>query len=198
MSYYFTSDLHFGNDVYMRRENRPFSNNRQFEEIFVKNVNDATNADDTLFVIGNWIDCSDSPLTKDEMTKRFSIVQRLHPHVCLILGKEEAVAINSDIWNGDKIAFIEYLTGLGFTSVSGTRELMFGGDLIYLTSHPSKHIDGKINLFGSTGRATGLWKPFGLNMSIDLNYYRPFSDNEIRRLLTLKNDIWDKDADCNS
>ena len=50
-----------------------------------------------------------------------------------------------------------------------------------------------MNLFGHTHRGTGLWKSFGLNVGIDMNYFRPFSETEILRLLKQKREWMDND-----
>lgn len=48
---------------------------------------------------------------------------------------------------------------------------------------------------GHTHRATGLWKPYGINVGCDLNHFRLYDLKEIKRLLSLKEKYWDNDED---
>ena len=190
--YFFTADLHFGNDEIIEREARPFRDIKEFEDVFVENVNRVAAKEDTLFVLGDWIDYSDFFKTAPEAA--FAMCRRLLPKVVLILGNGEERLMN-EVYLGDFDALKSALLEYGFSDVLTSADIEFGGEKFHLIHKPVDHIDGCTNLFGHTHRGTGLWKPYGLNVGIDLNYFRPFSEAEILRLLKMKREWWDKDPD---
>ena len=53
--YFFTADLHFGDEEIIEREARPFKNAQEMIDAFVYNVNSVASKEDTLYVLGDWI-----------------------------------------------------------------------------------------------------------------------------------------------
>lgn len=198
--YFFTADLHLGTDEIIERESRPFRNIDEFEDVFVNNVNAVATADDILYVIGDYLTFNNRGGEKFDSTTNFNIVdlkeilrkiKRVVPKAILINGTAEQRAID-DLFNGDFEAMREVVKECGFLDFLPDADIEFKGIKFHLMHHPKDYKKGVLNLFGHTHRSTGLWKPFGLNMGVDLNYFRPFSEDEIMKQLEFK-EWWDKD-----
>ena len=58
MAYFFTSDLHFGSRITLKRENRPFKNVDDFNEYVVKVWNSQANKTDFIYVLGDFFSYS--------------------------------------------------------------------------------------------------------------------------------------------
>ena len=56
--YFFTADFHFGSSDIIEREARPFKDMKEMEDVIVNNINSEASKDDTLFVLGDWINYS--------------------------------------------------------------------------------------------------------------------------------------------
>ena len=187
--YFFTADLHFGEEEIIERESRPFENIKEMEDAFVSNVNRVASKEDTLFVLGDWINYN-SKFHSD--ISAFEIVRRIEPEVILIMGNNEQ-RILEDVFNGDFEKLRTTVVGMGFSDVLPEGDVEFGGESFHRIHCPVDHKEGCMNLFGHTHRCTGLWKSFGLNVGIDLNYFRPFSETEILRILKQKREWMDND-----
>ena len=189
--YFFTADLHFGEEEIIEREARPFGNIKEMEDAFVNNVNAVASKDDVLYVLGDWINYN-AQCHSD--ISAFEIVRRLTPKVILIMGNNEQ-RILADVFSGDFEAMRTAVIDKGFSDFLPEGDVEFGGESFHLIHRPTDHKEGSLNLFGHTHRCTGLWKSFGLNVGIDLNYFRPFSETEILRLLKKKREWMDNDPD---
>ena len=55
--YYFSSDTHFSDEQTLSLDNRPFKNTKAFDRFVIKTWNKQTKKDDTIFVIGDFVDC---------------------------------------------------------------------------------------------------------------------------------------------
>ena len=191
--YFFSSDLHLGDGDTIKREARPFASVEEFEEQFVANVNQVACEDDLLYILGDWFNCYNHTRQMPP-SDPVAIIKRLKPKVVLIMGNGEERMVRNIF--GSFEAFRNYCLEAGFLDVLPDCELTFGGRQFYLNHFPRNHRDGFINLFGHTHRGTGLWKPYGLNVGIDLNHFRPFSENDIMELVDTKENWWDIDPDC--
>ncbi len=189
--YFFTSDLHFGSEEIIEREARPFKNIREFEDVFVSNVNSVATQEDTLFVVGDWINYNNEYQSDPSV---FEISRRILPSIVIVLGNGEKRLMEKH-YHGDFKEMRSSLIQYGIEDVVDSMYIEFGGEHFFLTHHPKDHVDECINLFGHTHRGSGLWKPYGLNVGIDLNHFRPFSEAEILRLLKMKREWWDTDPD---
>ena len=101
-----------------------------------------------------------------------------------------------ELFDDDLEKFRSRCAEYGFADILPDHFLSFGSRDFYLNHYPRNHKDGYINLFGHTHRGTGLWKPYGLNVGIDLNCFRPFSEKDILELVETKEQWWDTDPDC--
>ena len=189
--FYFTADLHFGEEEIIEREARPFENIKEMEDAFVNNVNAVASKDDVLYVLGDWINYNAQCHSE---ISAFEIVRRIEPKVILIMGNNEQ-RILADVFAGDFEAMRTAVIDKGFSDFLPEGDVEFGGESFHLIHRPTDHKEGSLNLFGHTHRCTGLWKSFGLNVGIDLNYFRPFSETEILRLLKKKREWMDNDPD---
>ncbi|MCR5846651.1 MAG: hypothetical protein K6G75_00810 [Lachnospiraceae bacterium] len=192
--FFFTADLHFGDNEIIERESRPFGDVREFTDAFVKNVNDVASEDDILYILGDWINYNKTNRhTHEEIKETLEICKRLTPKVILIDGNNEQRAIE-EIYGGDFEKFRSLAKECGFADFVREADVAFEGKRYHLIHHPKDYEKGVLNLFGHTHRGTGLWKPFGFNMCVDLNYFRPFSQEDIYKLLKMK-EWWDNDPD---
>ena len=116
-------------------------------------------------------------------------------NVILIMGNNEQ-RVMKDYFGNRFEPFKKYCKELGFYDVKKEEYLKIGRLKLYLNHYPSKHKEGYLNLFGHIHRTTGLWKPFGLNMDCDLNYFYLYSQKDIENLNALKVKFWDKDKEC--
>lgn len=187
--YLFTADLHFGEDEIIEREARPFKDMDSMVDAIVSNINSEASQDDTLFILGDFINYNRYHHSDIEV---FDIVKRIVPSVVLITGNNEDRLMN-EVFNGDFESMRREIISRGFSDVCKSFDVEFGGEKFHLVHLPEEHLEGCVNLFGHTHRATGLWKPYGLNVCVDLNSFCPFSEKEILRLLDMKREWWDKD-----
>ena len=196
MMLFFTADLHFGDNETIERESRPFTDVSEFEETIVSNVNKVASSEDILYVLGDWINynCINHP-DLEACQKTFEISKRMNPKVILVIGNNEERIVR-DKYDGDFQKMRSDLISRGFEDVIKDGDIEINGEPIHLIHCPVDRKEGVINLFGHTHRWTGLWKPFGLNVGTDLNFFRPFSEKDIIYLLEHKRDWCDKDANC--
>lgn len=187
--YFFTADFHFGEDEILTREARPFADMEEMTDAILDNINSVASKEDTLYVLGDWIDYSKH--YKSDISV-FEVSRRITPPVILIMGNNEQRMLD-EVFGGDFDRMRDTVTGMGISDLLYECDVEFGGEKFHLVHCPEDHKDGCINLFGHVHRATGLWKPFGLNVGVDLNHFRPFSEKEIFRLLKQKRDWWDND-----
>lgn len=189
---YFTSDTHFGDEETLIRENRPFKTAKEFDRKVIKIFNSQANENDTIYHLGDFINCNSKDKTSWE--KSIKYVKRIKAKIVLIIGNNEERVIKL-FFNDDFEKFREYCKKLGFLDVKKEEYITINGTNFYLNHYPHNHKDNFFNLFGHTHRTTGLWKPYGLNVGCDLNHFYLFSINEIERLIDLKKKWWDNDVD---
>ena len=190
---YFTSDTHFGGDanIIIRRENRPFSNPLDYINEQVRIFNDQASHNDTIYHLGDY--CNYSKDERDWRTGLESVIH-INADVILIVGNNEERVIEYE-FNGDFNSFKNYCLSLGFKNVHRDLIINIDSDTFYLNHCPRYHRKEYINLFGHVHRATGLLKPFGFNVGVDVNNFKLFSKDDIYRLLECKKQYWDKDLD---
>lgn len=192
---YFIADLHFGSEEILQRENRPFSDIDVFQRYCYDLWNEVLNKNDTLYIIGDFINYNkDNKLSIDEIDDIFTSIKRIKANAILIIGNNEERIIK-ELFNNSFELFRDYLKKCGFKDIKKDEFISFEGENFYLNHYPSKHVDKYINLFGHTHKATGLWKPYGLNVGCDLNYFQIYSEDDIINLLKIKRKWWDNDID---
>ena len=55
---FFSSDIHLGDEENLKLDLRPFKNIKQFDKQIIKTWNKQANRNDTIYIIGDFIDCS--------------------------------------------------------------------------------------------------------------------------------------------
>lgn len=177
---YFTADLHLYSDFRIKDNSRPFDCSEDFVEFFIENTNLHTTSDDTLYVIGDWFNY----ISADRMSylKAFEVVSKLNCRVVLIIGNNEHRLI-VDEYNGKFNDFRSDCLKAGFDDVLYDAYLTMWGKSFYLTHKPVNCKLGLINLFGHV-HITGSILPIGINVGIDHNYCRIFSEDLIYKIMS--------------
>jgi len=192
---YFTADLHLGSNEILIRENRPFDNIVAFQNYCFSLWNKQLTKEDTLWIIGDFVNYNKNYLlSKNDVDNVFGVVKQINAKVILIIGNNEQRIIKELFFNNFDL-FRYHLIEIGFSDVKREDFLVFENENFYLNHFPSSHIEKFVNLFGHTHRATGLWKPYGLNVGCDLNHFRLYSEKDILFLLEMKRKYWDTDID---
>ena len=111
---YFTSDLHFGSDDILWREDRPFESIQDFQDYCFNLWNKSVCKDDTLYILGDYCNYSVRiPISYVEITNVYKTVTMLSCKVILIIGNNEQRIIDK-FFNGDFDVFKQLLIGFGF------------------------------------------------------------------------------------
>ena len=186
---FFTSDLHFGSDYTIKFDNRPFKNSKQFEKFVIKHWNKIANLNDTIYVIGDFIDCHK---IENSCVKKLLLVKKIKAKIVLIIGNNEERIIKY-YFNNNFEKFKEYCLSCGFCDVKKFDIIKINETKFYLTHKPKNHRKDMLNLFGHSHKAMGLFKSFGFNIGCDLNNYKLYSEKDINSLLQKKENFWDKD-----
>ena len=74
--YFFTSDTHFNDEPTLLMDNRPFETAEQFDNYVLQLWNSQAQAGDTIFVIGDFVDCDGSEC--DGWKKSINYVKELN------------------------------------------------------------------------------------------------------------------------
>ena len=191
---FFVADTHFSYAPILKRENRPFKDIQEHDEVLITNINSQVSRDDILYHLGDF--CNYNQRDRESWHRALPLVRFIKCRVRLIIGNNEFRLIR-DEFGGDFEAFREYAMFLGFDDVLPNCTLNLHDEQVFLTHRPTDHREGCFNLFGHTHRAGGLWRPFGINVGIDLNHFYAFSEDELRRLRSEKLKYWDTDKDMN-
>ena len=189
---YFTSDLHLGDDVTIQVERRPFSSARVFDKFIINQINKQAKADDTIYVIGDMMDCDG--LGFELWRKTIHYVKKINAKVVLIIGNNEERIVRHYFEN-DFNKFRELCLGLGYKDVVKNATLKIANKKFYLTHKPSECKKDMLNLFGHVHRQGGLYYPFGINVSCDLNFFRLYSEEDIKYMLARLWPHWKNDPE---
>lgn len=191
---YFTSDVHFNDKDTLINDNRPFKTTKQFDKYVIKTWNKQVSKNDTIYVIGDFIDCNND--SDENWRDSILYVKRINANVILIMGNNEDRVVKY-FFNNDFDKFREFCLSAGFKEVYKSLDLSFMGKDFYLVHKAINYKKGVINLFGHSHRSCGLYKPFGLNIGCDLNHFRLYSESDIKHMLGMKEKYWDNDKNLN-
>lgn len=186
--YFFTSDTHFGDNKTLQVDMRPFKNAKAFDKYVLKTWNKQTKKTDTIFVVGDFIDCDGIGHTNWKKTLKYA--KKLKAQLVLIIGNNEARVIQYYFNNSYK-DFADYCKNkCGIKDVFTSLELKMLNQKFYLVHKPVDHKPNMLNLFGHIHRSGGLHKKIGINVGCDLNHFRLYSQNDIENLLKMRNTYW--------
>ena len=192
--YFFSSDTHLSDSYTMKVDNRPFKNAKAFDRFIIKTWNKQAKKGDTIFVIGDFIDCDG--IGHDEWEKAILYVKKLKADVVLIMGNNEDRVVKY-YFDGDFEKFKSYCLSIGYKDVHKELNLKIKDIDFHLTHKPADCRMDMLNLFGHTHRSGGLYRPFGFNIGCDINHFRLYSEDDIMFLLELKEKFWNNDKHLN-
>ena len=193
--YFFTSDTHFNDDDTLLVDNRPFKSAKHFDNFVIKTWNKQARKKDTIFVIGDFVDC-DGP-DRDNWKKSILYVQQIKANVVLIIGNNEERVIKN--WfNNNFEEFRKYCLSIGFKEVYTNHIIEVCNRKFFLTHQPKFRRPDMLSLFGHTHRSCGLYKPYGFNIGCDLNHFYLFTEKDIQKFLDMKARYWDKDENLHN
>ena len=187
---FFTSDLHFGSDTSIKFDYRPFKNSKQFITRIIKHWNKVASKNDTIYVIGDFIDCHTDK--DNSCLKYLSLAKKVKANIVIIIGNNEQRAIKF-FFNNNFNEFKEYCLSCGIFDVKENDTITINNTSFYLTHKPKHCKMDMLNLFGHSHKAMGLYKSFGFNIGCDLNNYNLYNETDIMELLRKKETFWDKD-----
>lgn len=188
--YFFTSDIHLGDAVSVKADNRPFKNDKQFEKFLIKSWNKQAKKGDTIFVIGDLFDCHSK--TNPYFLNKLWFVKKIKADIVLIMGNNEEKIINY-FYSGNFDALKEILLSCGIKDFQKDYYVNICKQKFFLTHKPKDHHPKLLTLFGHSHRAMGVYKSFGFNIGCDLNHFLLFSEEDISSLLDAKKEYWDGD-----
>ena len=194
MAYFFTSDTHFNSATTLTREYRPFASTEECDSCIIDSFNRMAGKDDVIYHLGDFVNYSDKDT--DSWYQSIKYPLKINAKIVLIIGNNEERIIKNH-FSGSFDEFKNFAISSGFHDVKKEDYINLRDRNFYLNHYPSRHKDGYINLFGHTHRATGIWKPYGLNMSIDLASFRLITEDELFRMVFYKENFYDKDVDTN-
>lgn len=190
--FYFTADIHFADPKTLKVEKRPFKNIRQYDRYIIRHFNKQAKKDDVIFFIGDFFDY-DGKENEQCFFKACNYVKKIKAKKILIVGNNEERIINR-FFEGDFDKFARHCKNLGFADVKKSLYLDFSNRHFFLTHQPKDYDPNAFNLFGHTHRNGGLYKSFGMNVGVDLNYFRLWSEKDIIYFIE-NNKTWiDKDV----
>lgn len=194
---FFTADIHFRHEGTMLYDNRPFKSIKAYDKHVIKDWNKTAKSDDTIYVIGDLVTClPDAKPTDRDWDKSLDYIKKIKARVVLIIGNNEERVIHY-FFNDKFKDFKEYCLSKGIAEVHRNLVVNAYGKKFFLT-HQIKDGDPKyINLFGHAHLCSGLYHPYGLCVSTDLNHFRLFTKDIILGYLQRKKDYWEADSNLN-
>ncbi len=191
---YFTSDIHFNDQATIDSDLRPFKNTKQFDKFIIKTWNKQTTKNDTIYVIGDFIDCDGEQ--SEGWKKAIHYVKKIKAKIILILGNNEERVIKY-FFDNNFDEFKKYCLSLGFQDVVKNMITKIKDKSFYLVHKPFDYNKDYLNLFGHVHASGGIYKPFGLNVGCDLYHFKLLSENDVMHLLAKKEKFWDKSKHLN-
>lgn len=191
---FFTADIHFCDEKTMKTDNRPFKSIKAYDNFIIKNFNQTAKATDTIYVVGDLFDC-DGPDT-NEWKQGLNLIKKIKAKIVLIVGNNEERVIKF-FFNGDFNAFASHCKQYGISEVYKCLDVEFKNKKFHLVHQIKDGDKRKINLFGHTHLCSGLYHPYGLCVSTDLNHFRLFSEEIIMGYYDRKIKYWEPDVNTN-
>jgi calcineurin-like phosphoesterase family protein len=188
--YFFSSDTHLGSVKSIRRNIRPFRNIKVFTRKLIKTWNKQTNKDDTIFVLGDFVNCNTEDF--NSWKQYLPLVKKFKARIVLVLGNNEERIVKY-FFDGDFEKFRNVCILLGYKDVVRNCTITMRGVEFYLTHEPLNCKKDCLNLFGHVHAAGGIYYPFGLNVGCDLHHFKLLDEDAIFHWLNEKKQYWN---DC--
>ena len=192
---YFTADIHFCDEDTMKEENRPFKTIDDYNNYVVNNWNKTAGKNDTIYVVGDLFDCNGEH-SKQTWLDGLKLVKKVKAHIVLILGNNEQRIINY-FFNKNLEAFKNICYKYGIKEVYEELDVKTAKHTFHLVHQIKDGNPKKINLFGHTHLCSGVYHPYGLCVSTDLNHFRLFTEEILEGYLKRKKDFWEADDNVN-
>ena len=192
---FFTADIHFCDERSMREDNRPFKSIREYDKFIIKDWNKKAGKDDTIYVVGDLLDCN-GPASDKFWRQGLDLIKKVKANVVLIIGNNEQRVIDF-FFDKDYNKFVEACRKAGIKEVHKSLDISVRGQVFHLV-HQIIHGDKrKVNLFGHTHLCSGLYHPYGLCVSTDLNHFRLITEDILFGYLERKHNYWEPDDNTN-
>ena len=140
---FFTSDIHFDDGDTLINDNRPFKSTKSFDRCFIKMMNKQAKKGDTIYVIGDFIDCNGDG--HDSWKKSILYIKKIKADVILIMGNNEDRVVKY-YFDNDFNEFRDYCLSIGFKDVCKNLVVRFNHKEFYLVHKPI-HYNPNILLF---------------------------------------------------
>ena len=191
---YFTADSHFCDEVTLKRAYRPFDSIEEMDNTIINNWNRIAKKDDIIYHLGDFT--SYTPYIKNIYENAFKKVKEINAKVILISGNNETRIMN-EVFEGSFDRFKKYLLDLGFYDViKDSLYLNLNNNKIFLNHYPLAADKFCFNLFGHIHNLS-FAKKFGINVGVDCNHYRLFSEANVLKFLSdIKNNKYDENVFC--
>lgn len=148
---WFISDTHFSTDKTRVKTCRPFDSASEMDNEMIKQWNKVIKKNDIVYHLGDF--------------GNLDILPKLNGRIRLIMGNHER---KQNLTKQD-------LLKAGFEQVFEYNAVInANGRLINMVHEPSKHNPSMFNLFGHIHDMCMI-KPYGVNVGVDVNHYRPMS-----------------------
>lgn len=191
---YFTADTHFCDILTMTSDFRPFKTIKDFDRAIIKDWNKTAKKGDTIYVAGDLLDCNGPKTT--EWIKGLKLIQKVKADIVLIIGNNEQRVIDF-FFDGNYENFVKCCLAHGIKEVHKSLDIKMHGKTFHIVHQIIDCDKKKINLFGHTHLCSGLYHPYGLCISCDLNHFRLFTVEQIFSYLQRKYDYWEPDWNTN-
>ena len=191
---FFTADIHFSDPKTLKEDNRPFKTIKEYDNFIIKNFNKTAKKGDTIYVVGDLLDCN-GPNTH-EWLNGLKLIKKIKADVVLIMGNNEQRVVKL-FFNGNYQMFVDACKSFGVKEVYKSLEIKCWGKRFNLVHEISKGKKNKFNLFGHTHLCSGLYHPYGLCVSTDLNHFRLYTKEILEGYMERKRDYWEQDPNTN-
>ena len=191
---YFISDIHLNDLGTFNREHRPFKNCQTFQKFLIKTWNKQATKQDEIFIVGDLFDCDNQHSTGWKTSTDF--IKKIKAKIVLIIGNNEERIIKY-FFNNNFKQFAQWCKENGIKEVHKHLLIDFHNQKIFLTHRPENCKENMLNFFGHIHKAGGLYRPFGINLACDLNYFKLFSEEYLLFLLNEKQTFWNTDISLN-
>ena len=183
MTIWFSSDFHFGHENIIRYCNRPFENAAIMDEMLVDLHNAYVKPSDHFYTLG------DVTMERDGQGRGLEILARLNGHKRLIMGNHDHYAIKHYVKWFEKVMAMQMMDNIRFTHIP-----VHPGSMGRATANVHGHIHDQdspaphvyVDKYGKSSV-----HPY-INISLERTNYHPLSFEEIKDLIRLEKDKYER------